>query len=71
MAFYLLKKLFSKKKQIKIYQGFDYLLDKNFAKKKILELHQKKTIVVCSGGNDKKQFSYKVVNSVKNFINQK
>lgn len=67
------KKLFSKKKQIKIYQGFDYLLlDKNFAKKKnIRTSSKKKTIVVCSGGNDKKQFSYKIVNSIKNFNNLK
>ena len=62
------KKLFSTRKQIKIYQGFDYLLlDKNFARKKYMRtLSKKKNILICSGGNDKKQFSYKIVNIIKN-----
>ena len=63
------KKLFSKRKKIKIYQGLKYLLlDKEFAKsKKSKSLSKKKTVLICSGGNDKKNFTSKIINSIKNF----
>ena len=67
------KKLFSKRKKITIYQGLKYLLlDKDFAKnKKIRPISKKKTVLVCSGGNDKKNFTSKIINSIKNFNNLK
>lgn len=69
------KKLISKNKKIKIYQGIKYIiLDKEFSKKKIIKNQKNQKIFkifICSGGTDTKSFLYKISNAIKNISNIK
>jgi len=65
------KKILSKSKILKIYQGPKYLiLNEEFSKNKKISKFKKKTnILISSGGADKKSFLYKAVRILKNIPN--
>jgi spore coat polysaccharide biosynthesis predicted glycosyltransferase SpsG len=65
------KKIFSKSKLLKIYQGPKYLiLNDEFSKnKKISKFKKKINVLVSSGGADKKSFLYKTTSILKNIPN--
>lgn len=69
--FFAKKKLISKSKKIKIFQGPKYIiLDKAFSFKKKFKKN-KNIIFIASGGNDKKKLSYQIIKKTYAFDNFK